>query len=341
MYRMAGPVTYGFRQREKPDGTKENVPLDAGKNPANGVIFTYFLAEIPGDEFTLTILDKGGNEVRGFHSKKEKEAETAGASGAAEGETALPDPEVAEGAEALAEAEAEVEQQEPFLPKQAGINRFVWNFRAANATRIPGDKFSEVATAGPAVPPGRYTARLEVHGETFTESFSVLPDPRIDAAPQDLQAQYDFGLKIRDTMGRINDAVLQIRDLRDQLEAWEKRLGRQENAKDVRGTAKSLIERLTGIEEELRNTKATGRMMYPPPNVPTRLNQRLVFLGFTVASADAAPTRAAYAVFDELSGLIETQLNALAGLVETDIPAFNESIRTLQVPAVMVKGDSS
>jgi photosystem II stability/assembly factor-like uncharacterized protein len=350
MYRMAGPVTYGFRQREKPDGTKENMPLNAGKNPPNGVIITYFLAEVPKDDITLTILDDAGNELRRFRSKKEEDTEaedsvptaSVGApleapAPATDQEAALPDPELAEGAEALAETEADVEQQEPFLPKLQGINRFVWNFRLENATRLPKDKFSELSTAGPPAPPGRYTARFEVNGQSFTESFQVLKDPRVDVSQQDLEAQFQLGLKIRDTMGRLNEAILQIRDVREQLEGWEKRLGRQENGKDAGATAKSLIERLTAVEEELRNTKATGRMMYPPPNVPTRLSQRLAFLGFTVVSADAAPTKAAQAVFDELSGLIDAQLGTLAEIVDEDIRSFNEAVRELEVPAIAAR----
>jgi hypothetical protein len=125
--------------------------------------------------------------------------------------------------------------------------------------------------------------------------------------------------------------------VREQLEGWEKRLGRQENGKDAGATAKSLIERLTAVEEELRNTKATGRMMYPPPNVPTRLSQRLAFLGFTVVSADAAPTKAAQAVFDELSGLIDAQLGTLAEIVDEDIRSFNEAVRELEVPAIAAR----
>jgi len=85
------------------------------------------------------------------------------------------------------------------------------------------------------------------------------------------------------------------------------------------------------------NTKATGRMPYPPPNVPTRLNQKLAMLGFDVGSADAVPTRASYEVFDELSQKIDAQFKAFETLVEEEIPELNETRRKLEVTAIVRK----
>src|SRR5205085_12601773 len=128
-----------------------------------------------------------GAEVRRFSSKREEEAKAQ--------ETSEPPAvgEMQEGAEGVAVAadpEADVEEQEPFLPKEQGINLFVWNFRAENATRIPGSKFSEYASAGPAVPPGSYKARLEIGDASFEASFRILVDPRVDATQPDLEVQY-------------------------------------------------------------------------------------------------------------------------------------------------------
>jgi hypothetical protein len=96
-------------------------------------------------------------------------------------------------------------------------------------------------------------------------------------------------------------------------------------------------DRLTAIEEELMNTKAVGRLLYPPPNVPTRLSQKLVGLGSYVGSADRAPRRQAYEVFDELSQKINAQLQAFEEIVDRDIPALNDDIRRLNVPAILPK----
>jgi len=351
-YRMAGPITYAYRLEKNPDGTKETKLLNAGANRPNGALISYYLAEEPRDALTLTILDVAGQEIRQVTSKPAKPEEQQPASAeenappvgeappevVTEAATA-PDPEATEGSAVGETPEAGAEGQEPFLPKKLGLNRFTWNFRYENATRIPGDKFAENATAGPLLPPGRYQVRLEVAGQTFTEPFELRADPRLDVSQEDLQAQFDLGLQLRTAMSRLNQAILRIRDLRAQLEGWKARLARAENTGAAHHTTLQLIERLTAIEEELMNTKATSRMMYPPPNVPTRLNQRLAFLAGAVASADAAPTKQEYEAFEQVSGLVEAQLRALQEIGDTDLPAFNDTVHQLNLPAVALKLD--
>ncbi|MDQ2744269.1 MAG: hypothetical protein M3Z66_18515, partial [Chloroflexota bacterium] len=351
-YRMAGPITYAYRLEKHPDGTKETKLLNAGTNRPNGVLISYYLAEAPRDGITLTILDAAGQEIRRVTSKpaEPEEQQPATAEGNAAAASAVqpevvseaataPDPEATEGSSVGETPEAGAEGQEPFLPKKPGLNRFTWNFRYENATRIPGDKFAENATAGPVLPPGRYQVRLEVAGQTFTEPFDLLADPRLSVSQEDLQAQFDLGLQLGTAMSRLNQAILRIRDLREQLTSWKARLARAENAGPAQDTAARLIDRLTAIEEELMNTKATSRMLYPPPNIPTRLNQRLAFLAGAVASADAAPTKQVCEAFEEVSGLVEAQLRALQQIGDTDLPAFNDLVRQLELPAVALQVD--
>ena len=52
-----------FEETEKPDGAKDRVFLDAGKNPPEGAIITYHLRERSADGAALTFLDTEGREV--------------------------------------------------------------------------------------------------------------------------------------------------------------------------------------------------------------------------------------------------------------------------------------
>ncbi len=56
-----------------------------------------------------------------------------------------------------------------------------------------------------------------------------------------------------------------------------------------------------------------------------------------VSSADARPTQQSYDVFAELSGQIDAQLDRLRQVIETDVPALNDLIRSAEVPAVVLK----
>jgi hypothetical protein len=78
-------------------------------------------------------------------------------------------------------------------------------------------------------------------------------------------------------------------------------------------------------------------MGYPPPNVPTRLEQKLAMLAAMNASADAAPTKQSQEVLDVLSRQVDEQLETLDRLFTADIPAFNDALRRLNVPAILPK----
>ena len=99
------------------------------------------------------------------------------------------------------------------------------------------------------------------------------------------------------------------------------------------GTA--LNKNLTAVEETLYQTKNQSNQ--DPLNYPIRLNNKLAALGGVVGSAEAAPTAQSYAVYDELVTQIDAQLQKLAQIMRTDVPAFNQLVRDQNIPAVVVK----
>jgi hypothetical protein len=62
----------------------------------------------------------------------------------------------------------------------AGLNRFVWDLRYEG---------------GPLVLPARYTARLSVGAQVYTQTIDVVMDPRSTASASDLAAQLDVALR--------------------------------------------------------------------------------------------------------------------------------------------------
>ena len=109
----------------------------------------------------------------------------------------------------------------------------------------------------------------------------------------------------------------------------------QPNFKTISDAAKSLNGKMTAIEEELYQTK--NQSSQDPLNYPIRLNNKLAALGGVVSSADTAPTEQSYAVYEDLVGKINVQLQKLDGVMKTDLPAFNALVREQNVPAVIVR----
>src|SRR5438552_17772393 len=71
--------------------------------------------------------------------------------------------------------------------------------------------------------PGSYKARGTVWGWSETRDLNVVKDPRVKATQAELQHQLDLLLRIRDRLSAADDAVQQIRDVKEQVDAAAKR----------------------------------------------------------------------------------------------------------------------
>jgi len=220
------------------------------------------------------------------------------------------------------------------LPTEAGINRFVWDLHYEPVPRIPNSPLWGGSTDGPLALPGEYQVRLTVEGKSQAQAFKIVPDPRLKATADDLKKQFDLMQAILGKVTQVHDAIRQIRDLRAQMTALNKRLKEQKdpNAKALADAGAALDKKMTTVEEALIQTKAkSGQDVL---NYPIRLNNLLVALGGVVSSADAAPTRQDYEMFDELGKQADEQLAAWNEIVKTDLAAYNRLAQEKAVPIV-------
>jgi photosystem II stability/assembly factor-like uncharacterized protein len=221
------------------------------------------------------------------------------------------------------------------LPADAGLNRFVWDLRYEGATKVPNAPLWGGSTDGPEALPGTYQARLTVLGKSYTAPLEIKTDPRLKIGPEDLAKQFDLLLRIRDKVTETDDAIIQIRDVREQIKAINKRLKDDPRAEAVADAGKALETKMTKVEEALIQTKAkSGQDVL---NFPVRLNNDLVALSGVVGSADSAPTKQSYEVFDMLSKSVDEQLTKWKAIVSSDAAAYNNLMKQQEVPALMVK----
>jgi photosystem II stability/assembly factor-like uncharacterized protein len=225
------------------------------------------------------------------------------------------------------------------LPTEAGLNRFVWDMRYEGATRVPRSPLWAGNTDGPVALPGNYQVRLTVNGKQYTAPLEIVRDPRLKTTQQDMEKQFDLLIKIRDRVTQAHETVNQIRDIRTQITALNKRLENQPQAKAVADAGKQLDKKMTEVEEVLIQTKA--RSNQDVLNYPIRLNNYLVALGGVVDSADSAPTQVSYEVFAMLSKQLDEQLAKWKQVLGTDVPAYNDVVRKQDVPAIIVSGQAA
>src|ERR1700741_3726497 len=292
-----------------------------GRNPANGVVVYYSLKSKPTADVDLEFLDSAGKSIRKFNARVRRPE--GGAAPAPAGPLAGEGGGFGGGG------------APPPVPIEVGLNRFVWDTRYPDAVRFPGMILWAGETRGPKLPPGTYQVKLTVEGKSYTQNFEIKSDPRLTTTTTDYAKQLELGLKIRDKLSETHNAIIQIRDVRKQVEDLLKRVAGQPNFKVVNDAGTALNKKLTTIEEALYQTK--NQSSQDPLNFPIRLNNKLAALGGVVGSAEAAPTAQSYAVYDEVVTQIDAELRKLAQLMGTDVPTFNQLVRDQNIPAVVVK----
>jgi hypothetical protein len=206
---------------------------------------------------------------------------------------------------------------EPRPTKRAGTNRFVWNLRGRDATKLPDNKGrggTIEMLAAPRVPPGTYAVRLSVGGHTLTQPIEIARDPRAPATDDDLREQYTWAARSHDLLTRVHDAVLSLRDVRAQAEAWT---GRAQTPR-VKDAAQALARTLAAIEGELIQVRSDDPRMFP-----AKLNSRLATVVTLIEYSDGAPTQALRELSESLAGRIQSELTKLDRCMNQDVAAFN------------------
>ncbi|MGE3467797.1 MAG: glycosyl hydrolase, partial [Pyrinomonadaceae bacterium] len=291
-----------------------NLPPTAtvGRNPQPGVVVNYYLKDKPAKDIKIDFLDAGGKVLRSFTGRVEAAGGSAAPGGGPGG----------------------FGGGNPQVPLEIGLNTFAWNFRLPNATTLPGLIMWGGSLAGPRIPPGSYQTRLTVDGKVIgTEGFTVRADPRLSTTQEDFAKQYDLMVRINAKLSETHRSILEIRDLRTQLEAVSRRLKSPEQ-KDLIDKAGNIVKRLTEIEETLFQTKI--RSGQDALNYPIRLNNKLAALSSFIDGSDDPPTASAYVVFADLSAKIDAELAKLSAVKSTDIADFNKQYSANGLPVVTI-----
>jgi len=284
------------------------------KDPVRGfdpqVRVYYHLAQ-DADSVTLDFMDTAGNTIVTYASGPEAEAE----------EEQEEQEEAGEQAEADAEGPA----------REAGSHSFSWTMRDEGWTEFEGRIFWAAGNIGPALLPGPYQVRLTVDGESQGREFEIHMNPRAAASGvtmADLEERYRFASQIRDRVSQANEAVLEIRDLKEQV---DDRLERTDEA-SVEELAQMVRERLTRVEEAVYQTQS--RSAQDPLNFPIRINNRLAALLSLVEGSENRPTNQSYEVYEVLSEELEVQLQELEVIIRDDVSRLNQLLREEGLPTI-------
>lgn len=253
------------------DGEKRESKT-AGTNRPGGVLVYYHLKEEPKQEVRLEFYDIKRNLLKEFSSKGiEKDT----------------------------------------LKYKTGSNEVNWNLRIPDAKSFEGMIMWSGPLRGPKVVPGDYIVRLVVDGKAEEQTFKVLADPRYESTQEDLLAQYEFLLNVRDKLTETHETIIVIRKYKAELDSIV--------VKDPKKKKRiePIISAISDIEKELYQTQ--NQSGQDPLNFPIRLNNKLAHLNSVAGTGDYRPTDGAEEVKAEITNLINIQLTKFREIEKTQI----------------------
>jgi photosystem II stability/assembly factor-like uncharacterized protein len=284
-------------------------------NPPDGAVIDYYLAHNVSAPVTLEILDSQGQLVRKFSSADKPET-----------------------------TEAELKKQliplywlRPFrsLSSESGMHRWVWDlhYPAPDSPRhdypisaIPGD--TPRYPLGPTALPGSYTARLTANGKSYTATFTVKMDPRVQISPAALEKKFRLEMRMSSLVSQTSKALLQAGSIREPL---------QKLTPQASGPA---LDSIKALQDKLAAILGAAAGFLAPPTAEvnlTRVNAQAGGLYGQVWQADAEPTVAQSEVAANTEHNTTDVLQRWNALKTEDIPALNRALRAANLPEVKVE----
>ncbi|MBX9785053.1 MAG: hypothetical protein K2X48_17330 [Chitinophagaceae bacterium] len=218
-----------------------------GVNPATGVVMYYNLPSKTTDVLTMEIKDAAGNSVRTFSSLRDS----------------------------LYQSYDGAPSPSPVLPKQKGMNRFVWDLRYPTLAAVP-NVYIESSYAGHKVSPGTYSVTLKLGNEVQQTNAVILANPLYNITAAEYAA-YDAIMKsMEKEISAMHTLINTIYAKRLQLEQLLKNLPAETKYDSVKKEAASLVQLMKTWDEDLiqRKSKAYDDV----ENFPNKFTANYMFL---------------------------------------------------------------
>ena len=204
------------------------------------------------------------------------------------------------------------------------------------------------AQVGPIAAPGKYTVKLTVDGQSFSEPIEILKDPKIPSSQQDLDLSVRLQLRLRDDISASADMVNAIEVMRKQLEdvskAFKDRGGAAGSENDAGKAA--LLKQIAEMDKRLFDVES--KILEPAQMLSDdkyfqqayRIYTNLIWMngevgpgaGDVAGGADFAPTDTSVGLLEG----IEKDLTAVKvdykTLMDRDVPAFNRAVGAAMAP---------
>jgi hypothetical protein len=305
-------------------------PADAIRG-AGAATISYFLPK-PAEKMTIEILDAKGLVVQTIQGRGAGGARgTGGARGAgAEGARGAggAEPTAPMGEEQAAVVGGRGRGGPPTATMAAGVNRATWDLAYPGAVTFPGMILWGATTNGPTALPGTYQVRLTVDGKPQTQPLVIRKHPLRNTPDADLAEQFNLALQIRDKISEANNAVIQIRKIK---EGVKDRLAKSQDAQ-LKAAADRLVTDLSAVEQDIYQVK--NQSGQDPLNFPIKTNNRFASLLGMTLRGEGKPTANIYPIFEDLKKELKAETDRLQQVLSKELAAFNAEAKRAGVDPI-------
>ena len=289
--------------------------MPAGDNPPTGAVIDYYFKSPPSGDVTIAIYDEKGQLVRELSSQ----------------------PQPMHSEEPPPVPSYWLYHPTP-LPKNAGLNRYVWDLRytapdAVQHTYPIGALYERTRAEpqGPFVVPGNYEVRLTVNGKTYTQPLTVTMDPRVNVAAAALDQQLAFDQQVDSLISLSYAYHEQAAKFLTEIDERKSALQKNEQAKDALKAVGDLNAKARKLQGEMQ--RGFGGAGKPKPTF-TLMNAELSTLSESVNQADARPTDAMRTAYHDYCQDLTKLAQQWSDLMKNGLPAVNEQLKLQTQPAL-------
>jgi photosystem II stability/assembly factor-like uncharacterized protein len=237
-----------------------------------------------------------------------------------------------------ADQPSEDEELKPELTAEQGLNRIVWDLRYDGAKRLEKAKIDQgEPEKGILAPPGTYTLRLSMGGQTSTATAQVKPDPHSPVPVADLAHNVAFALRTRDALNRLTDVIGTVRAMREQADVIKRQTAANAAFRDVTASADAVVRRCDALDLQLHDPKAevvydvlAGRQG------GAKLYSQLSPLYSDIQTSDYAPTQGQSDELEANLAELAAREKDLAALRTSELAQLEQHLRAAGLPHVIL-----
>jgi photosystem II stability/assembly factor-like uncharacterized protein len=213
------------------------------------------------------------------------------------------------------------------LSSAAGMHRWIWDLQCKaveTGVRMDDDELFSAARGVIALP-GKYTVKLTVAGQTYSQPLTVKMDPRVKTSAADLQKQFDAATAVARSQSELADTQHEVKELLT-------------TARQLRSQAQGNATLATALDALIQKADDIAG---PPPGpygiVPSKpaneapalssLAAKFAQIFSAVNNGDAAPTIDAMQAFHSAQTDLKSVTVKWSAVRAKDLPAVNAQLK--------------